>query len=148
MLQFKIGGLEHEHVTVTVLDRESPAATDFWDGNWLTTRVEIRTGGWHGRYDAALRSEEVAAFLHQVEQLHATLSGEARFETMEQQLLLVLRAGKHGQIGVEGVACDAPGTGNRLDFTLPELDQSYLPNLLQQLKAIERQHPVRGLPHP
>lgn len=146
MLQLVIGGQEREHVTVTVIGWEWPAATDFWDGNWLKTQVEISTGGWRGRYNAAFRAEEFKAFREQVERLYATLSGEARFETMEEQLFLLLRADKAGHVEFEGQARDTAGTGSTLEFTLPELDQTYLPRIVQQLQDIEREFPVRGLP--
>jgi hypothetical protein len=49
-----------------------------------------------------------------------------------------------GHIMVEGTACDEPGRGNRLTFTLEQLDQSYLPKMLSELREIEHEVPLRG----
>jgi hypothetical protein len=146
MRQLVIGGQEREQVMITVVGWERPAATDFWDGNWLSTQVNIQMGGWRGRYKATLRAEEFKAFREQLVNLYTSLCGEARFETMEEQLFLLLRPGKRGHIVVKGEARDAAGIGSKLEFTLPDLDQTYLPGIIQQLLDIEREYPVRGLP--
>jgi len=42
-MQVRIGG-SADGVTLEVGGRQFPQATDFDDGNWLTTRVSVRAG--------------------------------------------------------------------------------------------------------
>ncbi len=80
----------------------------------------------------------------------ALLSGApgsaAHFSSMEPWLDLTLKLDRSGHITVQGTACDGPGIGNSLEFTLPPLDQSCLPEMLDQLWEIERELPLRGKP--
>ena len=48
-----------------------------------------------------------------------------------------------GHIALKGLATDAPGTGNRLEFELA-LDQTYLPSAIGELDEIVRSFPVRA----
>lgn len=44
MVEVLIGGAESDHVRIRVVGREIPSATDYWDGNWLVTPIELRVG--------------------------------------------------------------------------------------------------------
>jgi hypothetical protein len=74
--------------------------------------------------------------------LHQSLSGQATFSTLEEQLSLKLSGNGRGGISLAGVAADAPGSGNQLAFEI-ELDQSRLPSVLKGLDEILSQYPPR-----
>ena len=59
----RIGGCEHEFLLVEALARSHPHRYDFWDGNWLDTKISVNAGAFTGHYDASLRSDEFARFL-------------------------------------------------------------------------------------
>jgi hypothetical protein len=55
---FSIGRPSEDHLTVTPLSRPHDQCHDYWDGNWIESRVEMRVGGFSGRFD--LPFEEMA----------------------------------------------------------------------------------------
>lgn len=133
------------HLRIEVLRRTHPAATDYWDGNWVSAHVVVRAGGFDGRADGDLRTEELLAFREQLARLHATLEGEAVFATMEEWLSVRLVGDGRGHVEAKAVLRDAPGIGNRLDFTLA-LDQGELPAVLSALERVCAAYPVIGKP--
>jgi hypothetical protein len=140
-----IGSLHSEYVLVTPVRREFPEATDYWDGNWIDSKVTLRVGGFTGAYDAQFRVDEFASFRDQLRPLYEALRGEARFESMETSLKILVTGDGLGHLAAECVACDQPGTGNRLSFELA-FDQTELQVVLGDLEALLRVFPVKGRP--
>ncbi len=64
-----------EFLTIALLGRSHPEATDYWDGNWVTASVEARAGGFRGSVGGHLRAEELAAFHDQLARLQESLRG-------------------------------------------------------------------------
>ena len=139
----EVRGNEGDLIAITVLNREWQDCDDEWDGNWLNSKVELRLGGFRGKFSASLRSEELKSFLVALEVLSAELQGVAEFKTMEQQLSLKLEIDSCGRLAVSGRAEDRAGIGNRLTFEF-ESDQSYLPGVIESLRAVIDRFPVRG----
>ena len=75
-LQIMIGH-SAEHVSLTFTGRTHPSCTDYWDGNWLSTIIEVATGGFRGRVTADLRAEELETFRDQLKLLYEKNSGVA-----------------------------------------------------------------------
>ena len=60
-----------------------------FDANWLTGEVELqagRTGVFHARHGAALRTEELAQFRDQLQEVVASLNGTATLHHLESQV--------------------------------------------------------------
>jgi hypothetical protein len=140
-----LGKSTSEHLCIEVLRRTHPRATDYWDGNWLSAHVRVRVGGFDGRANGDLRAEELVAFREQLARLHMTLTGEAVFQTMEEWLSVRLIGDGRGHIEAKAILRDAPGIGNRLDFTLA-LDQTDLPTALNALDGMCAVFPVVSKP--
>ncbi len=138
-----IGPKSGDHVSIEVLRRERAGESDYWDGNWLETIVEVRAGAWAGKFPAHLRSDEFQAFRQEVARLYDRLEGTAEFSPIEPWLMVRLVGNGRGGIAVEGEACDKIGTGNTLQFR-GEIDQTYLPQLLKELDEVLRTFPVVG----
>ena len=77
---FRIGGGSAEFVEVEIVGRSVPDATDYWDGNWLVSRVTVAVGGFSGAFDAFFRVDEIQGFRDQLGHLRQTLRGQAAFE--------------------------------------------------------------------
>ncbi len=138
-----VGSRDGEHIAIEIEGREWPESADYDDGNWLVAQVSVSAGSWQGQFAAALRAEEFAGFLRQVETLNERLDSPAEFVPMEPWIAFRLVPDELGHIRVEGEACDQPGEGNTLKFKF-ELDQTCLPGMIDQLKAIAKAHPVVG----
>jgi len=140
-----LGSEATEHVTIQLLRRSHPTATDFWDGNWIESVIQVTAGGFRGEYNASLRSDEFQRFQSQLRALETTLKGTATLSTLEEQVRLDLDADGKGHLAVRGVAFDEAGTGNALQFHF-ELDQTYLTGLLRRLDEALAAFPVLGQP--
>jgi hypothetical protein len=140
-MDLHIGQSEHEFIKITVVDRSSPNAQDFWDGNWLNVKTSILAGNFTANVDGQLRVDEFVTFQKELLTLHKSLTGHAKFETMEHWLKIVLLGDGKGQISLEGEVSD--NYENTLRFELI-LDQTFLPGILEELNQIIQAFPMRG----
>jgi hypothetical protein len=108
--------------------------------------IEIHVGGFTARIGAGLRANELLSFREGLEVLHRDLRGAAKLTSMEGWLELTLTVSGSGRLDVVGEARDRPGDGNRLSFRVADLDQTHLPDLIGELRELERLHPVTGTP--
>jgi hypothetical protein len=124
---------------------EFPDATDAWDSNWLRVTASCSVNGSSVRlHGSELDTVSFATFLDQVQAMADTLKGEARLESLEPNLRVELHfVGSLGQI--EGRAEITPDHLNQGHwFALRNLDQSYLPGIIQQVQNIFTKFPVRN----
>lgn len=101
-LDVLVGHIESQHILIRPLHRSHPNSSDYWDGNWITSRISIVVGAFRGTYDAELRAEDFAEFLKGIQALDKTLRGTASFRTMEGQIKMQLNGDGKGHITVEG----------------------------------------------
>ena len=134
MIAFQIGGEEADFVRVSI-------TRDNKDG-WLSADVEIAVGSFRGSYAADFDIFAFSEFAKQLAVLHQTVSGSAKFTSLEGQLELTLKCDALGHISVSGEAMDVAGIGNKLLFDL-DIDQTHVPEVLNSLKATLKKHPVR-----
>jgi hypothetical protein len=119
-------------------------ATDFWDGNWLVSPIELQAGGIRASVAAGLRAEELVEFRKQFEVMTESLAGSATIESMEGWLKLEVVLDGSGRLGISGEVRDEPGVGNTATFTIDDLDQTDLESVIRGLRAIEAAYPVLG----
>lgn len=141
-----IGSARSEYLRLQPLRRSHPERTDFWDGNWLVVTLDVRVGAFRATFPATFRTTDFGEFRRQLAALHHTLVGEAVLETLEEWVSLRIVGDGRGHLEVRGSVTDEPGLGNRLTFVLPELDQTQLPAMLDELDAMERAFPTVGAP--
>ncbi|HEY8357345.1 MAG TPA: hypothetical protein VIL30_07755 [Ramlibacter sp.] len=116
---------------------------EFYDDNWVRVSVHLNVGAFAGSFEAAFLTSDFAEFQNGVSSLYESLAGVARFSTLEEQLGLELTGDGRGHVVLKGVALDAPGVGNRLEFEIP-LDQGHLSTALKGLHGITSSFPVRA----
>ena len=133
---------DNPHIILDVKGYLCPEAEDDLDGNWLSADVIVSAGAWQGRYQANVRAEELLELKNELARLYDKLEYSFEFQTMEDWIALRFAGAKMGQITVEGTACDCPGTGNTLAFSF-EIDQSYLPGIIEDLQRITDKFPVQ-----
>src|SRR5271170_5364423 len=90
IMMFSFGHSEHERIEVDVLRYERSPVGEYHDDNWLTIEIRVRAGGFHGMVSAAILTEDLVRFASQLRPLYDSLSGSAKFSTMEGQLSLHL----------------------------------------------------------
>lgn len=143
MCLVRIGGEQHDFVAIEVLAREDHGTDDFWDANWLTSRVEVSAGAFKGLVQLNLRANEFVDFLQHVQELNSTLEGTAELRTLEGGLTVRLWIHERGDMWVDGDIYDGSDDRNRLRFHF-NLDQSFLPPLISQLQTLLGRYPVIG----
>lgn len=143
MCFIRVGGERSEFLAITLLGRSHPAASDYWDGNWVRAAVEVAAGGFCGKVDGDLRADELVAFCGDLTLLNESLVGTASFTTMEEWLSISATGDGHGHIEFSCEVRDQPGIGNTLAFRLA-LDQTYLRPLVAQLVQAVAKFPVIG----
>ncbi len=141
-LSFYFGGEEKDRVEVQIHGYEREPTGEYFDDNWVNVSVHLSVGSFSGHYTATFLTSDFVSFHDNLLILHQSLKAIARFSTLEEQLSLELTGDGCGHITLKGLAIDAPGTGNRLNFELA-LDQSYLPLALRELHDIVSRFPVR-----
>lgn len=98
-----------------------------------------------GFLDRLLRNEDIGRFYDRVVVLHDRLNGEALFDTLDSWFDLRVIKGNRGHMEARGQLCDDPVHGNMLEFHL-FFDQTYLPSLIVQLRAVLEAFPVVDRP--
>ncbi|MEZ4332406.1 MAG: hypothetical protein R3F35_11665 [Myxococcota bacterium] len=131
-------------LSIRVLKRQFEESQDFWDGNWLlvhacceTETARVVVSG------PILHLGELQSFRRQLSSLHRDLTGEATLDCIEPNLQVTIRA--VGSLG--HLESKIELTGNHLlerhEFR-EEFDQSYLSDLLADLRAIFLEFPIRS----
>jgi hypothetical protein len=138
-------GKEKNYISIDVLRRNDKGSNDYWDANWLTTKISVCVGAWQGSYQAELRVEEFIKLKEELEKLYKKLDYTFELRPMEPWVILKFSGSKTGQIEVQGEACDTLGIGNTLKFLL-EIDQTCLPKIIENLKEINNKFPIKGKP--
>lgn len=114
-----------------------------YDRNWIITTVTIKAGKFSGKYDAEFMTIDFEKFKQQLMLLYDDLKGSAVFEGLEGQLELSIIGDGLGHFTIDVAACDHPGYGGRLTFTM-SFDQTDIKDLIHQLKNITETYPVTG----
>jgi hypothetical protein len=139
---FAFGGEEAERIEVCVHGYERASVDDYHDDNWLRVSVQVNVGSFSGSFKAAFLAWELIEFREGLCSLYESLTGSARFSTLEEQLELKLTGDGKGHIALLGIASDAPG-GNRLEFRI-DLDQGHLSSAIRGLDGIATTYSVRA----
>lgn len=137
---FVIGAGAAARVEVAVVGPAAPNSAEPFDADWLAVEVEIAADVFAGRFAASFRSGDFVRFRDELSRLHADLTGDARFATIEDQLALHLRGDGRGRIQLDGRASHPLGGGNALHFCF-QLDQTQLAEPLRQLERIVTAYP-------
>jgi hypothetical protein len=140
-----MGRKNADHLAFWVLQREHPYATDYWDGNWLETDIELSAGGVRAHVKADLRAEEFVAFRQALESAAALETREANLELMEPWLSVRVSVGPTGHLKVSGDFYDELGIGNRVEYELKtDLALADLNTMIREIRGIETRFPVIG----
>jgi hypothetical protein len=135
-----------DFLSLQVLKFAHPKNTDFLDGNWVTTTVNVRVGNFKAEVTADLRLDELADFHQQLSDLNSRKINMAEFKTIEGWLEIEVTLSNGGRGAITGMAKDsfALTNENSLRFML-EADKLNLSNPIRQLAITLDTFPIRGL---
>jgi hypothetical protein len=139
-----IGNRSNEQLKISILGYEREPVGEYYDDNWLNCYIELSFGAFNGAFEASFLTNDFVLLLPQLEALYKDLDGEAKFSSLEQQLEFTLMGNGKGLIELNGKAIDHRGSANHLKFNC-ELDQTFLPSIIQKLKILISDYPQRAL---
>jgi len=119
-------------------------ASDYWDGNWVDAEVSLQTHGFIGTYWAGLRTDELERLHNELIPLHHSLRGRASLHSSEEWLNIDIEGDGNGHCPMQYVALSRHAPRTALESSL-DLDQTYLPPVIEQLARILAIFPVIGL---
>jgi hypothetical protein len=130
--EVRIAGSTDDGVWITIVEREhrNPRSE-----GWLDAEVRVSLGAWSGRYAARFHEDDFPPFARQLEELHATLVGEARLSSLDGYLDITLTGDGVGHITIAGEAWDRPRWASHLVIAY-EMDQTELPQLRASLASL------------
>jgi hypothetical protein len=130
-------------LSVWVDGREFPDSSEYYDGNWLKVEAQVEVSGAKVRCAGPiLMTSDLQRFRDKLIDVNATLAGEATLSSYEPNLKVTLKIMSLGHVEAEvEITPDHLNQFHRFSF---ELDQSYLPNVIQSCEAILAHYPIVG----
>jgi len=135
-------GDDNEFILIDAINEER-AYKDYWDAGWPNAHAAIKVGSFRGDVGGYLRGTDLATFQAELTALYNTLSGSALLRTREDWLSIEMIGDGKGHIIAKCAVTDNPGIGNTLQFKL-ELDQTFLPTILEALSELRALFPIVG----
>jgi len=139
----RIRGKSGDYINIKIVSRCYPTETDYWDGNWLNTEIYLRSGTLKHKINANLRTDEFDSLLRELDPVCASLKGTAKFEAMEECLILEIEGHGDGTFVATGSVKSTPGARNKLGFSL-DFDKGDLLRIMSELNALLRKFPIVG----
>ena len=136
---------EETTIEIDVLYRNYPNSSDYWDGNWVTSKINIKIPGYLVNFDADLRIDELRDFANEIKLMSKLLKGKAILNNLDNYLHIECEMDKLGKIIWTAETCYPSGYGAVLKFEF-ESDQSFLIGLIKELENILTAFPVIGKP--
>jgi hypothetical protein len=112
---------------------------DWYDSNWLTTKITLSCGSFHGKYMASMLTTAFSDLRSDLDRLYNNLSANAHYSCLEEQLILNFTGDGLGHFAVNVTATDSSGSRLQFDMTL---DHTSIKPLIQKLDAI-----INHIPH-
>jgi len=136
----KIYGLE-----IWIIGNQFPESDDYWDGNWLTVSAKCSGIGSEVFVKKTyIHLSEINALIERLENLYSELKGEIDFEFMEPELSLAISSDILGHLSLKiGITPDHLNQMHEYNF---EMDQSYIPKIIDDLKNILKEYPIKSKP--
>lgn len=134
--------IEMEGLQIWVHSRQFPDSTDYWDGNWLNITAHCGAKGadvWTS--GPIIHLPELSRWAEACAQMYTKLSGAAALDCMEPYLSVRLDLDERGHVNMDVLI--TPELVNQEHKFCFEVDQSYLPGLIQNCRKVLTDFPIR-----
>ncbi len=130
---------DENSIRINVIGRAYPSADNDWDKSWLKSELEFKLGYFYGNIKTKVQIDDFTNFPKELEEQYETLLTNSSFEPREENIRLNFTNQYGGIIEVRFIIMDQVGLGHELtgEFII---DQSYLPNILDQIRSIIQCH--------
>jgi hypothetical protein len=129
-------------VSIWVLGRQFPEASDFWDGNWLDVVVHCSEHGAAVTVSGSLlHLGEIEQWMQELEKMNRCLKGSAKLPAIEPNLSLSFDINERGQIKATcHITPDHLKQSHQFTF---DMDQSYLNGIISQCRKVLGEYGIR-----
>ncbi len=130
------------NVELWILGYEFPEMNDNDDSNWLNVVVICKSPNSHTIVEGSfLQTYNLHSFLKEIEVVNNTLKGKAELASIEPNLHIELQVHTLGQIEMQvSITPDHMTENHEYQF---QIDQSYLSDVVNQLKRVLSKYPVK-----
>jgi hypothetical protein len=143
-VKFYISG-DDTKIEIEVICRSHPTFTDYWDGNWITSTIQIEIPGYNAHFNADLRTDELRDFINELRIMDEKLKGKASLINLDGYIEIEGEIDKKGRATWIVETCYPSGIGAVLKFDFSS-DQTYLKGLIKEIESILSVFPVLGKP--
>jgi hypothetical protein len=144
-ISFILGKESSDYLQILIDNYAYPDSNDFWDGNWLNTRIIIKAGAFSGNYKAQLRNVDFLDFKNGLKNLYIKLDGYASFSCIEDYLQIKIKGDGLGHFSADCIAIDNPGIyGHKLEFNI-DFDQTEISAMTKILDLIITVFPIKQI---
>ncbi|WP_203364726.1 hypothetical protein [Bacillus sp. REN10] len=143
-MKFHLLGAE-TNIEIDVLHRNYPNSSDYWDRNWVSSKLKIEIPGYTVSFVADLRTDELSDFVNKLKIMNKNMKGKAILNNLDGYLEIEGEMNKLGQIIWTAETCYPAGYGAVLNFEFVS-DQSYLETIIKELDDVLVAFPVLGNP--
>ncbi|HSC54061.1 MAG TPA: hypothetical protein VLC98_10585 [Phnomibacter sp.] len=130
-------------IRIEPLSLTFPDAQLDWDRNWIKTKVTVKGGVFSGQFVAEFMTTDFEILKRQLKNLEKDLNGTARFEPLEQQLVLKIKGDGLGHFEVDCESTPESHLGQSLTFSI-SFDQTAIKEFVRQLDRITKTFPIDG----
>ncbi len=130
---------------IELFGRLYPNSTDRWDGNWLNTKVFVRTKEFSGKVSIKTLTAEFEAFYQGLMLLTKSKNEDAEFTTLEEQLYINIHRQQKEKYLLKGKLVGTRPDGGLLEFTF-SLTEDELNRLIEDIGTIMKEYPVYDEP--
>jgi len=120
-----------------------PNADLDWDRNWIKANVTVQGGVFRGQFVAEFMTTDFEIFKKELKNLDKDFNAIAKFEPIEQQLVIKIKGDGLGHFEVDCAATPHSHLGQTLTFSMI-FDQTIIKKLVQQLDEITKSFPIDG----
>ena len=102
---------------------------------WLEALVHFEDGGFAAHFQISIMLNDLYAFYHQIKPFTDSLTGEARFSNIEDNVNLIFSTDGLGHIRITGTLRHPNNPYLKTDFVINS-DQTFLPSLVTECNQI------------
>ncbi|SDH52630.1 hypothetical protein SAMN04487975_105139 [Planococcus glaciei] len=141
-LKFLVLG-DKTKLEIEVLQRNYPNSRDYWDANWIASRIHLEIPGYTAHFEADLRTNELKEFADELRDMNEALKGTATLKNLDDYIHLTGTMNSLGKIIWNLETRFPAGDSAKLSCTFTS-DQSYLRILIDEVDTVLEAYPVVG----
>jgi hypothetical protein len=135
-----LGNAPDDFVAVKVLRWEHPGSSGH-DAEWVVCTANVHAGGFSAEVTGSLWASDFRHLREGLERIYRDLSGSAEIKALELWFELTVKCLPNGTVAAAARVSDPFQFDRELSVELRGLDQTHLPSVINELRAIEDAFP-------